>query len=629
MAKRRKRGHAADIEDFPSFIRALGLKPYAVRDGGSAAADGEAAEGLLLFTDSDRPAAVALWPRGASAMEEPPVGRVRAALALLMGNGHRPRETASGDVETGGEFRDYLPFADEAGGGLCFLLDPRLEGILLARLEEKGSREFAEALLAAIASLPAIASSEGDPAPFAPIMKMEDPVSAHAGRFLFPAAFRSGETRFRFEILSFGVLEGLKGGDGEEAGRELWFRFGFRSPALSLGGFWVFSRGEGTPGERFPALAAATARLAASALAEGFRRAGLEVSTAVAAVPRPVFGARGAWVLEGSLSAGYVRFGVRAVVQDGYLPAILSELRRASPSAAAPETAEPVVAFLALGRLLRGRMEAVVLDELVEEYRGEGKGAADPASRIVPFHAAYGLLPDDDRRRLAQNFLVRELPAARLPELFYYRKTVTDGGSGKRVAVKPQAFDPASFAACLPRQVAETFIASVREGVSSKTAEAFVLINEQVYRDLAGELRHGSLALNPLSERLLADIHLRYVYPRARRRLDAMVDQDRPLAALRALPPRIFRAVVDRSDATGLAPAFIGREAAIEEISRWCSKRKTAYIREEARRLGLLLSRGEADCDELCLKREALADLSREIIDKEREEREAVHRPSP
>ncbi|OHE69858.1 MAG: hypothetical protein A2413_17865 [Treponema sp. RIFOXYC1_FULL_61_9] len=348
------------------------------------------------------------------------------------------------------------------------------------------------------------------------------------------------------------------------------------------------------------------------------------------------------------MSAGYVRFAFRAVVPESYLPALASafpvtvpagaavavaaDLAVAVDLAVAPVPSDPDLAFLVLGRRLRGRLDAAVLEENAEDYPGgeggdaggdTGENTGGPV-RLVPFHAAFRLLPEDDRRRLAQNFLVREVAADELAELFYFRKTISGEGGSKRAVVRPQAFDLNEFAACLPRTVAETFVASVREGASSATSEDFIRMNERIYKDLAGDLRSGSLALSLRSERLLAEIHLRYVYPRARKRLDGLIEQDQPLAFLRALPPRIFRSLVDRSDAASLAPAFVGREASIEEIARWCSKRKLTYIREEARRLALRLSRGEEYPDVLCGRRDALAALAREITEREQLERGAA-----
>jgi hypothetical protein len=231
------------------------------------------------------------------------------------------------------------------------------------------------------------------------------------------------------------------------------------------------------------------------------------------------------------------------------------------------------------------------------------------------------MLSESDFRRTAQNFLARRYHRDELAELFFYRKTITAEGAPKRVTVRPQAFDLGRFLGVLPETVRVAFIAAVKEGSSSATADDFILRNEGVYEAAIADLRRGGLALGYRARELLGDVYARYIYPRKRKRLDSMIEADYPFALLRSLPKRQFRAVVDGCDFLTIAAALVGRPEALEEIARWCSARKLENIRGELDRISALLDAGAADTDGLCSLRAAMAKKVDGIVERERRER--------
>lgn len=445
---------------------------------------------------------------------------------------------------------------------------------------------------------------------------IDEPWSACASRLIFPAAFSAGASALRFVPAALGA-------GPLPAGDEAWFRFAVKAPGLSaaLGGYWRFGRPESVEAARFAALAASVAKAALPALGAEFAAFGLFPGAAAAAAPceAPKFGAAAVFALDGTVAVGAARLPFRAVLPSSYTLSIAS--------AAGCAAKDPAEAFFAASRALSPRLTGPALDVLATEFSLERPAASASGTkraevvRFIPFHDALCFCSSADYRILVQNFLARAYRGGELAELFYYRRTVDAEGGPKRVLVRPYAFDAAEFAAALPASVREDFVSAVNEGVSSAAAEDFIRANEAAWEAAARELRRGALALGPETGRLVETVYVRYAYPRKRRRLDAMIEKDFPFAALGALPNRVFRAAVDRSDARSIAAAAVGGKSGLDPVSRWCSRRKLRYIRSELDLFSVGLEKGTADPDEICSLRAGLFKKAKAAAEEERPDR--------
>jgi hypothetical protein len=453
-----------------------------------------------------------------------------------------------------------------------------------------------------------------------------EPWSACASRLIFPAAFSAGGAALRFvpTALGSGPLVGDAAADDCA-----WFRFAVKVPGGSpLGGYWRFGRPEGVDAARFAALAASVAKAALPALGAECAAFDLFPGAAAAAAPcdAPKFGSAAVFNLDGTVAVGSSRVPLRAYLPPSYPLALAS-------AAAGPSGADAADAFFAASRALAPRLSGAALDALATEFavdRRPGAPVAGPESvRFIPFHEALGFCSAGDYRVLVQNFLVRDFGGSALAELLYYRRTVEAEGGPKRVLVRPHAFDAAAFAAVLPGPVRDDFVSAVNEGVSSATAEDFIRRNEAVWEAAAHDLRRGALAPTPDIGQLVEAVYVRYAYPRKRRRLDAMIERDFPFAALASLPPRAFRAAVDRSDARTIAAAAVGGSAGLDPVARWCSRGKLRSARYELDRFAALLAEGSADPDELCSLRAAMLKKAKAAAEAEGAERWPVSAPRP
>ena len=490
-----------------------------------------------------------------------------------------------------------LHFDDGAGAAFADLL------------ESRSPRELAEAAQAAL-------SSETPPPAESVCSRITvtDPCSARATRFLFPHALAAGETAIRFTPRSYGAAAP----DTEEA-FDAWFRFGIKTDASPLGGFWAFRRPDSVPAERFPALAASVAKAAGTALSSEFAAFSVPGVTASAAAgaEAPRLGAAPAFSLDGTVAVGAVLLETRILVSPEYPLRIAALCGLSAPDA--------VSAMLATDRFLSAATDGEPLDARALVFKPEQAQTASATAGVpfLPFYELLGMLSVSDYRKVAQNFLPRLGLRDELPELFYYRRPLVAEGASKRVIVRPQAFDLGRFVSTLPEAVREGFLAGVRVNAAASSDYAFLVRNEEAYAAAMAELRRGTLDLGYRGRALLLSAYRRYVYPRMRQRLDAMIEADAPFATLRALPPRLFRAAVDASDSRTIAAAIVGRGEAIADVAAWCSRRKLAGIREELVRIEELLGRGEADIDELCALRAALVKKAEAAQEREREERSA------
>jgi hypothetical protein len=599
------------IEDFSAFIAALAQRwnpacSFVESEAGDGGPRPES-EARLLFLDSDRPTAVVLAPPGSSPALDALTSYVRASLALLAPNQGAPHIVAASGASIVPEYRDYLLFASIPDGWILLFDDPVEEGFA-SLLESLGPKELAAAAAAAF-------SPEALAAPVSPVQAarsvITDPWSACAARLLFPAAVQAGETAIRFTPRSFAV-----GSAGEGTASETWYRFGVKTEFGSLGGFWAFGRPDSIPVERFPSLAASLAKAAGAALATEYSafHLGGTVSSAAAPTEAPKLGAAAVFTLEGSVAVGTAHLDLRVVVPQAY------PLKLASVCGQTEKDA--ISAILATDRVLALRLGEAAIDSRAQMYRYDASSGSRDAEtiRFVPFYELLGLLSEADYRRLAQNFMIRRYHREEIAELFFYRKTIMVDGAPKRVLVRPQAFDLSRFITVLPEAVQEAFVAAVHEGASSATADDFILRNESLYEGAMADIRRDALELGYRARQLIGLIYTRYVYPRKRKRLDAMIEKDFPFAQLRTLPPRQFRSVVDGSDFGTIAAALVGHEEAIAEIGRWCSGRKLKNIREELERTVKALAQGAADADRLCTLRSNMAKKAEEVRERERQE---------
>lgn len=610
---------AGKIEDFSTFISYLaqGWNPAVVF--APIEAQGEAPrpddEARLLVLDSDRPIAVVLAPAGSSTALEALAVSVRAALALVAPDRGVPRIVAAPGASALPEYRDYRAYASTPDGWTLLFDDPVEEGFsaLLATLGAKGL---------AAAAAEAFSPENLDAAPVLPgqaaRLAVTEPWAAFAARLFFPSAVQAGETAIRFTPRSIAV-----GAASEGPAPETWYRFGVKTEFGSLGGFWAIGRPDSIPSERFPTLAASLAKAAGSALASEYTTFRLTetASSAAGATEAPALGASAVFTLEGSVAVGTVRLDLRVVVPQAYPLKLASVCGRTESDA--------VNAVLAIDRILALRLDNKAIDSRSQSYRTEplsGSASAETV-RFVPFYELLGVLSEPDYRKVAQNFLIRRYHREAFAELFFYRKTIMVDGVPKRVVVRPQGFDLGGFITVLPDAVRESFLAAMREGVSAATADDFMLKNEGLYEEAALEVRRGALHLGYRSRRLIELVYGRYVYPRKRKRLDAMIENDYPFTQFRGLPPRLFRSVVDASDFSTIAAALVGHEEAIAEIERWCSKGKIKNVREELERTVRALDQGEADVDRLCTLRSSMARKAEEM--REREQREIRAEVSP
>ncbi len=463
-----------------------------------------------------------------------------------------------------------------------------------------------------------------------------EPWSACASRLIFPAAFSAGGAALRFVPtalgsgpLPAGAPDAVPPGSAPSAD-EAWFRFALKVPGGSaLGGYWRFGRPEGVDAARFAALAASVAKAALPALGAECAALGLFPGAAAASAPceAPKLGSAPVFTLDGAVAVGSSRVPLRAFLPPSY-PLALAAAAGASDAGAAGS--DPAQAFLAASRALAPRLSGAALDALATEFAVERRaGAGAESVRFIPFHEALGFCSEGDHRILVQNFLVRDFRGSALAELLYYRRTVDAEGGPKRVLVRPHAFDAAAFAAVLPGPVRDDFVSAVNEGVSSATAEDFIRRNEAVWEAAAHDLRRGVLALTPDIGQLMEAVYVRYAYPRKRRRLDAMIERDFPFAALASLPPRAFRAAVDRSDARTIAAAAVGGSAGLDPVARWCSRGKLRSARYELDRFAALLAEGSADPDEICSLRAGMLKKAKAAAEAEGAERRPVSGPRP
>ena len=603
-------GTSGKLETFPALVSLLAhawnpAYAFAVREVGEGdpPPDGEA---RLLCRGGDRPAAAVIGPAGETAALDALASLTVAALLATDRSAGPPGVDPADATSANPEYRDYRGYASEPAGWFL-LFDDRFQEDFRSLLASRGPKDTYAAAAAAFS--PEAPSAAATPAEGR--LLVTEPRAACASRLLFPAAVQAGETAIRFTPRALG-LGSAETGDEDEA----WFRFGLKTETASLGGFWALRRPDAVPAERFPSLAASVAKAAGGALAAEYAVLGLaeQVSSAAAPAPAPNLGGAATFILEGTVAVGPAVMELRAVVPPA-LPLKLASL-------GGLEAAEALTAMLALDRRLFPRLDSRSIDSRALLYGSEAVGGrAAEGYRFIPFYEALGVLSESDYRKLAQNFLVRRYHREELAELFFYRKTIMADGAPKRVVVRPQAFDLNRFVGLLPEAVRASFIAAVKEGASAATADDFVLRNEGLYEAAIADLRRGGLELGFRARELIGDVYARYVYPRKRKRLDAMIEADYPFALLRSLPPRQFRSVVDGCDFRTIAAALVGRPEALEEIARWCSARKLANIRGELDRLSSLLDAGAADADGLCSLRAAMARKADEIKERERRER--------
>ncbi len=562
-----------------------------------------------LYRDQDRPLAVL------SAVSDGEVGDagdpealarlVRAALGLLEPDRAEALLPVPLPPETlRPEYHDYRLFSSAASTRPLLMFAPYLGDRFADLLAERGPKELAAALAAAMdraqrAAEDGVEAPGAGPPPVARIAVVE-PRGAWFSRLLFPAALDRGAARIRFIPHSWGLVPGTAAVDPGAADREVWFRFGLRgaaADAAAWSGFWVFERDEAEDAPRFAALCAGVARLAGTALAGEFGRYGVMDglrSGAVSGTP-PTLGAAPVLEYRGIVAVGYARLGLRIIVPRSY------PVKLAAGCGASGMEAPAAVLFL--DRRLSVHPQATV-----------------PEERLLNFSELLETMADQDYRILVQNFLTRQYQGAALAELLIFRRTeLVDGQPTQRI-LRPPVFDLRRFSQTLPGLARDAFADAVRRGAAAADPDQWLRRQEEAYASLVAEARAGSLELGYRGAALIRTIFKTYVFPRQRRRLDDLVARDYPLALLRAQGGRRYRAVVDAADYHVLAAALVGREAALAELARWCSRGKQRNIREELARLAGLLASGAIDPDAICMRRGELEKKLEIILDRERRE---------
>lgn len=469
--------------------------------------------------------------------------------------------------------------------------------------------------------MPSSSSPTNDPASALPL---SGAFSSRAVSFFFPLAFIAGETPIRFQPRMVSIVPGLP--DEETAPERVsWHQFAVKAAGLSFGAYWAFRASDSVPAERFAPIAGSVAAAAAAALPAEFVRYGLADSAAAASkgVPAPPFGNAALFLIEGKAAVGGNLIEARVVAPLSY-PRTLIAAAAEGGAASALAGEELLAAFSRLESVLSGRERTPFLDAFATSYRSDPvPGARAPSGLLfVPIFEFLNSVSAEEYLRIVQGFLFRHCRKGDLVKLLFYRKTVQGpDGAPKRVVVRPHGLDFARLLAALPADLSGRVGDQIREGVSSPTTDDFLKRNEDAYAAALGEYRQGALDLSRPSAAALEYLHARYVYAEKRKRLDAMIETDFPMAALRVLPAAAARRAVDLSDYRLLAASLIGGERNAAEIFRWCSKRKAENVKEEARRVNALLSEGNIDPDELCAQRTRLAKKAADAAKSLREDR--------
>jgi len=434
----------------------------------------------------------------------------------------------------------------------------------------------------------------------------------------------AGETPIRF--FPYRISDGIAESDLEQhADLYSWRQFAVKAGAASFGGYWAFRPPQTVDSERFAAITASLAVSAVAAFPAEFARYGLADSVAAASksVPAPKLGSSSIFHLEGKVAVGGNLFEAHVLAPFSYIKTLASLI--GEPAAMEMSAADPLASFRLLNDLLPSRERTPFLDALATSYRSDpvpGARALD-GLLFVPFFEFLGLLSEDEFPRVVQGFFFRHCQKSELVKLLFYRKTVTSAdGAPKRVVIRPHGLDFPRLLAALPTSLAQRVSEQVKAGVSSPTTDDFLKRNEDAYTAALGEYRQGTLELGKPAAAALEYLFSRYVYSEKRKRLDAMIEKDFPMSALRAAPSFAARRAIDLSDFRVIAASLVGREQNATEIERWCSKRKMENVKEETRRLNALLDQSVADPDALCLLRSKLAKKAADAVKSQREERE-------
>ncbi len=563
-----------------------------------------------FIQSKDRPIVLFLYPPGMDTQE--PFFSLRALLRVLF-----PGEVSAvvlrstvGDMED--ELREYRGFVSDDGSFFLFVDDP-----LEKAWQEHSSPQGADDLRKELEQLlvhgePGLSNA---PSTKARSIQIEEPLVSVAPALLFPRFFALKETIIRSTALSFGMepldLAGfpLSGGvSGNGTADELWYRLVLTTGSANLGGFWVFTRPPQMEQTGFASLTASLAQACVPFIVSFQQKLGLfpvrsgtvsrvtEVPTALGLV----------FALRLTVAVGMLRFEGRVLVPLPLILAISAKLGF--------QTKDPIGAFFFSNRALFTRQRNTLLGDLTLTYRLEGQNGSSTVVKAVPFYEILSLCSPGDYRRLLQNFIVKKYRGDELAELLFYRQTVSSDGGPRRLIRPPQTFDISRLVSYLPKLLRESFVAAMKEGVSSPTADIFLKRNEELFESLMGEIRSNSIVLGRRLSQLIQACYTQFVYPRKRKRLDGMIAQDYPLASFRALPPRLYRAVVDLSDVKVLAASVLGHESSLDEIARWCSQGKMAALREEYGRLEENLQRGSLDPDGVCALRSKMAAKGKEAV---------------
>lgn len=562
----------------------------------------------VFIQSTDRPLLLLLYPSGMDSAES--ITSLQGLLTFLLPSKVRVLVIPSTLGEIEDELREYRGFVSEDGSFFLFVDD-----CVESAWEEHFSRYGAQGLRKELEQFLRNGGTVSLDTPKTDVrsLQVEEPFTFLASALLFPRFFALKETIIRSTALSFGLDRGDKvrpptSGGGAGIPEDLWYRFILKTAASNLGGFWVFTRPPAMEETKFSSLTASLVKACIPLLAAFHTKIGLfsVASGAVTPVQEVPVGLGLVFSVRLTVAVGMLRFEGRVVVP---LPLIL-----AMSAKLGFRTQDPIGAFVFLNRSLFSRDRNRVLEDLILTYRLEGQNGASTVVQGVPFYSILSLCSDGDYRRLLQNFVVKKYRGDELAELLFYRQTVNSDGGLRRVIKPPQTFDIPRLVSHLPTLSRESFVAAMKEGVSSPTADSFLKRNEELFESLMGEIRSHSIVLGPRLSQLIQRCYVQFVYPRKRRRLDGMIAQDYPLASFRALPQRMYRAVVDLSDVKVLAASLLGHEKSIEEIEKWCSQGKMAALREEYGRLEGALRKGTLDPDEVCALRSTMAAKGKEVV---------------